>query len=92
MSSDCPDLALLSRINSPEDIKKLEKAQLGQLSDELRTFMIRTISKTGGHLASSLGTVELTVALALCVRYSTGSVGVGCRASSVRTQDPDRAP
>src|SRR5215471_15106159 len=57
------DLSLLSRIDSPADVKKLERQQLGQLADELRSFMIHTISKTGGHLASSLGTVELTVAL-----------------------------
>src|SRR5207302_5793768 len=57
------NLSLLSKINNPAEIKKLEKQQLGQLADELRSFMIHTISKTGGHLASSLGTVELTVAL-----------------------------
>jgi 1-deoxy-D-xylulose-5-phosphate synthase len=63
MDSESIDFSLLSKVDSPEDIKKLEKHQLGQLADELRSFMIHTISKTGGHLASSLGTVELTVAL-----------------------------
>lgn len=63
MSDNTMDFSLLSKINSPSDIKKLERQQLGQLADELRSFMIHTISKTGGHLASSLGTVELTVAL-----------------------------
>ncbi|MBM3801175.1 MAG: 1-deoxy-D-xylulose-5-phosphate synthase [Acidimicrobiia bacterium] len=57
------DFSLLSKIDSPADIKKLDRQELGQLADELRSFMIHTISKTGGHLASSLGTVELTVAL-----------------------------
>ena len=57
------DLSVLSKIDCPADIKKLERHRLGQLADELRSFMIHTISKTGGHLASSLGTVELTVAL-----------------------------
>src|SRR5213593_268772 len=57
------DLSVLSKIDCPADIKKLERDRLGQLADELRSFMINTISKTGGHLASSLGTVELTVAL-----------------------------
>lgn len=62
--SDAPsDFSLLSKIDSPADIKKLERHQLGQLAEELRSFMIHTISKTGGHLASSLGAVELTVAL-----------------------------
>jgi 1-deoxy-D-xylulose-5-phosphate synthase len=63
MDPDTVDFSLLSKVDSPEDIKQLERHQLGQLADELRSFMIHTISKTGGHLASSLGTVELTVAL-----------------------------
>jgi 1-deoxy-D-xylulose-5-phosphate synthase len=61
--ADGMDFSLLSKIDSPADIRKLERQQLGQLADELRSFMIHTISKTGGHLASSLGAVELTVAL-----------------------------
>lgn len=63
MGEEVMDFSLLSKIDSPADIKKLDRQQLGQLADELRSFMIHTISKTGGHLASSLGTVELTVAL-----------------------------
>src|SRR3990172_4419012 len=63
MGEENMNFSLLSRINSPVDVKKLERNQLGQLADELRSFMIHTISKTGGHLAASLGTVELTVAL-----------------------------
>src|SRR3974377_308858 len=63
MSSEPQEFTLLSKINCPDDLKKLERHQLNSLADELRAFMIQTISKTGGHLASSLGTVELTVAL-----------------------------
>ncbi|MEW5978022.1 MAG: 1-deoxy-D-xylulose-5-phosphate synthase [Acidobacteriota bacterium] len=63
MGPETPEFSLLSQINSPADIKKLQRDQLVQLADELRSFMIHTISKTGGHLASSLGAVELTVAL-----------------------------
>ena len=63
MSSEPQDFPLLSKIDSPDDLKKLERHQLNSLAEELRAFMIQTISKTGGHLASSLGTVELTVAL-----------------------------
>src|SRR6187399_944269 len=63
MGEEVMGFSLLSKVDSPADIKKLERHQLGQLADELRSFMIRTISKTGGHLASSLGTVELTIAL-----------------------------
>ncbi len=54
---------LLQHINSPSDVKKLKKEQLPQLCQELRNQMIETTSKTGGHLASNLGVVELTVAL-----------------------------
>jgi 1-deoxy-D-xylulose-5-phosphate synthase len=63
MGDETTNFSLLSKISSPADIKKLERQQLSQLADELRSFMIHTISKTGGHLASSLGAVELTVAL-----------------------------
>src|SRR5919109_126120 len=54
---------LLAQINSPEDIKKLDQIQLVQLSDELRQFIIDTVSVYGGHFGASLGVVELTVAL-----------------------------
>jgi 1-deoxy-D-xylulose-5-phosphate synthase len=54
---------LLSEINSPEDIKKLDQAQLVQLCDELRQFIIDNVSVYGGHFGASLGVVELTVAL-----------------------------
>ena len=54
---------LLETINSPDDLRKLERKQLPQLADELRAFLIESVSKTGGHLSSNLGTVELTIAL-----------------------------
>ncbi|HXU92813.1 MAG TPA: 1-deoxy-D-xylulose-5-phosphate synthase [Gallionella sp.] len=54
---------LLSSINDPEDLRKLERAQLPQLAEELRAFLVESVSKTGGHLSSNLGTVELTIAL-----------------------------
>ena len=53
----------LENIHSPKDVKKMNKAELAALCDQLRQKMIETVSKTGGHLASNLGTVELTVAL-----------------------------
>ena len=55
--------SLLTSINLPDDLRKLERAQLPQLADELRRFLIESVSKTGGHLSSNLGTVELTIAL-----------------------------
>ncbi len=54
---------LLAQINSPDDLKKLDQAQLVQLSDELRNFIIDNVSVYGGHFGASLGVVELTVAL-----------------------------
>ena len=54
---------LLSNIESPSDLKKLEKNQLNQLADELREQIVATVSTNGGHLGSSLGVVELTIAL-----------------------------
>lgn len=53
----------LNKIDSPADLKKLSKAELPQICHELRDFIIRSLSQNPGHLASSLGTVELTVAL-----------------------------
>ena len=54
---------LLKKINSPEDVKKLDQEQLVQLCDELRHFIIDNVSVYGGHFGASLGVVELTVAL-----------------------------
>jgi 1-deoxy-D-xylulose-5-phosphate synthase len=54
---------LLSRVQFPEDIRRLSVPELSRLADEIRDFMIETVSKRGGHLASSLGTVELTLAI-----------------------------
>jgi len=56
-------LELLQKINYPSDLKKLTVGQLNQLSGEIRDFLIKTVSHTGGHLAPNLGVVELTVAL-----------------------------
>lgn len=54
---------LLNRINSPADLKKLDTKACEHLAGEIRHFLINSVSKTGGHLASNLGTVELTIAL-----------------------------
>ncbi len=55
--------ALLTKINSPDDLKKLDKAQLTPLCAELRQYLLESVSQSSGHLASGLGAVELTVAL-----------------------------
>lgn len=55
--------SLLQQIDSPSQMKELSIAELTKLADELREFIIQSVSKSGGHLSSGLGTVELTVAL-----------------------------
>jgi 1-deoxy-D-xylulose-5-phosphate synthase len=54
---------LLNTVNTPDDLRKLEREKLPQLASELREFLVESVSKTGGHLSSNLGTVELTIAL-----------------------------
>ena len=54
---------LLERVNDPADLRRLSRAELKTLATELRTFVLESVSKTGGHLSSNLGTVELTIAL-----------------------------
>jgi 1-deoxy-D-xylulose-5-phosphate synthase len=54
---------LLKKIDGPADLRKLPRTQLKPLADELRAFVLDSVSKTGGHLSSNLGTVELTIAL-----------------------------
>ena len=54
---------LLEKISQPSDLKKLSNGQVNQLCEEIRAFLLDHVSKTGGHLASNLGAVELTVAL-----------------------------
>jgi len=54
---------LLDTICDPAQVRKLERKQLPQLADELRSFLVESVARTGGHLSSNLGTVELTVAL-----------------------------
>jgi len=53
----------LSKVNSPADLKKLSYEELGILAEEIRLFLLDSVSKTGGHIASNLGVVELTIAL-----------------------------
>ena len=60
MTSNYP---LLQTINEPADLRKLPRQQLHTLSQELRAYLLESVSQTGGHLSSNLGTVELTIAL-----------------------------
>jgi 1-deoxy-D-xylulose-5-phosphate synthase len=61
---------LLDKIDSPDDLKKLRTSKLPQLAQEIRELIIKTVSKTGGHLASNLGVVELTIALHYAFDFS----------------------
>lgn len=54
---------LLNTIDDPQQLRELERRQLPQLAQELRTFLIESVARTGGHLASNLGVIELTIAL-----------------------------
>ena len=67
----------LEKINQVNDIKQLNKKELEELAEEIRRFLIEKISVTGGHLASNLGVVELTMALHLsfdCLLYTSRCV------------------
>src|SRR6202007_1536457 len=54
---------LLKTIDDPADLRRLDRRQLQPLADELRAYVLDSVSQTGGHLSSNLGTVELTIAL-----------------------------
>jgi 1-deoxy-D-xylulose-5-phosphate synthase len=58
--------AILPLVNSPSDLKRLSPKELEQLASELRQYVVEVVSKTGGHLAPSLGAIELTIALHYC--------------------------
>jgi 1-deoxy-D-xylulose-5-phosphate synthase len=57
------EYALLKNISDPSDLRRMPRAQLGALAAQLRAFLLHSVSRTGGHLSSNLGTVELSVAL-----------------------------
>ncbi|MEY4208397.1 MAG: hypothetical protein RLZZ20_1549 [Pseudomonadota bacterium] len=56
-------MTLLQKINDPAELRALSRAELATLADELRTYLLESVARTGGHLSSNLGTVELTIAL-----------------------------
>ncbi|MHC4394749.1 MAG: 1-deoxy-D-xylulose-5-phosphate synthase [Planctomycetota bacterium] len=80
---------LLEQINSPYDLKKLPPDQLKALAEEIREFILGSVSKTGGHLASNLGIVELTLALHYVFDFKTDKllwdVGHQCYAHKIVT-------
>ena len=60
---------LLERINQPNDIKNIDAGDYKKLAWEIRHFIVKNVSRTGGHLASNLGVVELCMAIHLCCEF-----------------------
>ena len=60
---DAARYPLLARIESPADLRQLSQAQLQDVADELRAYLIESVASSGGHFGAGLGVVELTVAL-----------------------------
>jgi 1-deoxy-D-xylulose-5-phosphate synthase len=85
---------ILEKITGPVDLKKLSVKQLNELADEIRQFIVDTISRTGGHLASNLGVVELTVALHYVFDFQKDKllwdVGHQCYAHKILTGRKDK--
>ena len=85
-------LSLLASLNGPRDLRKLDDEQLQELCADIRGTIIETVAKTGGHLGSSLGVVELTVALHRLLDSPDRPDRVGHRSPGVRAQAADRPP
>ena len=87
-------MALLDHINSPADLRQLPEAVLPELAEELRAFLLASVSQTGGHLASGLGALELTLALHVAFDTPTDQlvwdVGHQCYPHKVLTGRRDR--
>lgn len=60
----------LDKLNFPDDLKKIKESELSFIAEEIREFLINSVAKTGGHLSSNLGVVELTIALHYCFDFS----------------------
>lgn len=87
-------MSVLDNVNSPKDIKKLNINELNELCEDIRKLMISTVSKNGGHLASNLGVVELTVALHRVFNSPTDQivfdVGHQCYTHKILTERKDK--
>jgi len=86
--------SILEQVNNPDDLKDLGIDQLKLLAEELRAFMLESVSKTGGHLASSLGVIELTIALHKVFDFKSDKllwdVGHQCYAHKILTGRKDK--
>jgi hypothetical protein len=83
---------LLSKIHRPQDVREFNRGELRQLAEEIRNEIIQTVSDTGGHLASNLGVVELTIALHYVFNPPRDKIinNLGCRTPMLSPQAPDR--
>lgn len=81
---------LIDNINNTKDLKKLSYNKKYQLSDEIRKYIIEVVSENGGHLASNLGVVELTIALHSVFDLLEDKICLGCRSSNLCTQNFNR--
>ena len=87
---------ILNRVNSPDDIKDLTDGELSSLASEIREYIEKTVAENGGHLASNLGVVELTLALHRCFDFKKDhlifDVGHQCYAHKILTGRKDSFP
>lgn len=83
---------LLDSIRSPADLRRLDVHQLPQLAQELRAFMVESVSKTGGHLSSSLGATELAIAIHTAFNTPEDRVIWDVGHQAYAHQDPDGTP
>lgn len=74
---------LINQINQPDDLQNLSEKELEMLCSEIREKIIQTVAHNGGHLASNLGVVELTVALHRVFHGAAGQDRLGCGASGL---------
>lgn len=83
--------SLLASIQSPEDVRKLDKSDIPRLAREIRKTIIDVVGTNGGHLSSNLGVVELTIALHRVFFEPAGCFYMGCWTSVLYPQAPYRA-
>ncbi len=81
---------MLEKTNKPNDIHKMKLYRFSTQAVEIRQFLIESVSQTGGHLASNLGAVELTLALHNVLDLPQDKIVRGCGPSGIYPQDPYR--
>ena len=85
-------MALLEKITSPAKLRELPVTELPALAEEIRSFLVTEVSKTGGHLGPNLGVVELTIALHRVFDSPAGRDHLRHRPPVLRPQAADRPP